>query len=113
VPAQGRDRQSPCPEAASKTSGTDRPSIDRSSLVPLPYPGLAQKKNFAGKVELEFHVAASGCVTRIEIYHSVGVDELDAAALTWGEAVRYFPAEKDGKPVDSTQVVSVTFKITN
>ena len=67
--------------------------------------------NYSGKVELAFHVAASGCVTRIEIYHSVGVDELDDAALAWGETVRYLPAEKDGQAVDATQVVSVTFKL--
>lgn len=112
VAPKGRDRQTPCPESTGKTSGSDRPLIDRSHAIPpLPYPGMAQRKNFSGKVELEFHVAASGCVNRVDIYHSVGIDELDSAALTWAEGVNYFPAEKDGKPVDSTQVVSVTFKI--
>lgn len=111
VAPKGRDRATPCPEPAAKTSGADRPLIDRSSLAPLDYPADSQQMNYSGKVELEFHVAASGCVTRIDVYHSVGIDELDEAALTWGEAVRYFPAEKDGQRVDSTQVVSVTFKI--
>ena len=111
LPARGRDRQSKCPEPAAKASGSDRPSIDRSSLSALPYPVASQKLNYSGKVELALHVAASGCVTRIEIYHSVGVDELDDAALAWGETVRYLPAEKDGQAVDATQVVSVTFKL--
>ena len=111
VPPKGRNRSSKCPPPAGQTSGNDRPSLDRSSLVPLAYPAASQQMNFAGKVELAFHVAASGCVTRIDVYHSVGIDELDDAALTWGEAVRYLPAEKDGQPVDSTQVVSVTFKL--
>ncbi len=113
VAPKGRDRKTPCPASDGQTSGMDRPQIDRSSLQPLGYPQDSQELNFAGKVELEFHVAASGCVTRIDIYHSVGVDELDEAALTWGEAVRYRPAVKDGQPVDSTQVVSVTFKLTD
>jgi TonB family protein len=111
LPAKGRDRQSPCPATDGKSSGTDRPSIDRSSLSPLPYPADSQQKTFAGKVELQFHVAATGCVTRIDVYHSVGIDELDEAALGWGESVRYRPAEKDGQPIESTQVVSVTFKL--
>ncbi|HEX7374129.1 MAG TPA: energy transducer TonB, partial [Steroidobacteraceae bacterium] len=113
LPAKGRDRQSKCPEPPGRTSGSDRPSIDRSSLIPLPYPASSQQKNYSGKVELRFHVAASGCVTRIDIYHSVGIDELDDAALSWGEAVRYVPAEQDGQAVDSEQVVSVTFKLTD
>lgn len=113
LPPKGRDRKSKCPEPSGRTSGSDRPSLDRSSLIPLPYPASSQQKNYSGKVELAFHVAASGCVTRIDVYHSVGIDELDDAALTWGEAVRYLPAERDGQPVDSEQVVSVTFKLTN
>lgn len=112
VAMKGRDRTSTCPESGGKTSGSDRPQLDRSSLGPLTYPPGSQQKHYAGKVELEFHVAASGCVTRVDIYHSVGIDELDDAALTWGEAVRYLPAEKDGHPVDASQVVSVTFRLT-
>lgn len=112
VAMKGRDRSSTCPESAGRTSGSDRPQLDRSSLAPLRYPPSSQQKHYAGKVELEFHVAASGCVTRVDIYHSVGIDELDDAALTRGEAVRYLPAEKDGHPVDASQVVSVTFRLT-
>lgn len=113
VVPRGRDRSTPCPAPTGQTSGSDQPQLDRTSLRPLSYPADSQESNYAGKVELEFHVAASGCVTRIDVYHSAGIDELDEAALDWGEAVRYLPAVKDGQPVESTQVVSVTFRLTD
>jgi TonB family protein len=68
---------------------------------------------YSGTVELTFHVSASGCMTRSEIYRTTGVDELDEAALAWGEAIRFIPAGKDGKPVDGSFEASVTFRLTD
>jgi len=111
VAPQGRDRKSPCPAPASVTSGSKRPSIVRSSMKLPEYPTESRRFDYSGRAVLAFHVSQTGCVNRTELVVPVGVPELDEAALDWGESVQFLPAEKDGKPVDASYTLEVTFKL--
>jgi TonB family protein len=113
IAPRGRDRRVPCPPQPKRTSGRSEPAIDRASVFAPEYPVTSRRMSYSGTVVLTFHVSASGCMTRSEIYKTTGVDELDDAALAWGEAIRFMPAEKDGKPVDGAFEAAVTFKLTD
>lgn len=111
--AKGRDRQSPCPAPAAQTSQTDRPVMLVENLTQPDYPPSSRRMGYSGHVVIRFVVSETGCVTRTELLRSVGVDELDDAALVWGEAVQFLPAVRDGKAVASTSDFTVTFKLTD
>jgi protein TonB len=107
-------RQSACPEPAIKTSGKDTPAIGavERSLEEY-YPKGMKREAVEGLTVLEVRVNAGGCVTAAAVTGSSGSDDLDDAALRWVETASYVPAERDGKPVDSTSNVAVDFRLGN
>lgn len=113
VPPPGHDRQSPCPPPAARTSGQAVPATVHASIRQPEYPPQSRRMNVEGTAVLRFHVSPTGCSLRTEIAGSTGVDALDSAALAIGDDVQFLPAERDGKPVESTYAFAITFKLTD
>lgn len=80
-----------------------------TSQARLVYPGPAFDKKVAGTVEVEILIEETGNVARAEVRKSI--PELDAAALDNVRKWHFSPALKDGKPVPSTALAPVTFRI--
>ncbi|MFL6601337.1 MAG: TonB family protein [Steroidobacteraceae bacterium] len=107
-----RPRQTPCPAAASKTSGKDTPVIGPiEHALDEFYPPRLARESVEGIVVLSVRVSASGCVTEAAVTGSSGSDEFDAAALRWIETASYLPAERAGAAVVSTANLAVDFKL--
>lgn len=77
----------------------------------IKYPEEAAKNKIEGKVAVRFIVTSTGKVTDVSMEKSVS-PELDAEAMrVIGLMPAWTPAQKDGKPVNCSMVVPVTFKL--
>jgi TonB family protein len=110
--APWRARESPCPEAAAKTSGSPRPVMKPVAKGPAEYyPVRLQHLGVEGTVVLNVRVAASGCVVASAVRSSSGAEQLDRAAQEWIENVSYLPAENHQQAIESFAPVAVAFKL--
>ena len=75
------------------------------------YPPALRRLGVQGAVVLATTVAWSGCATKAEVYSPSGVQALDESALKWALQATYFPAEDDGKPVQSVLRFRVRFQM--
>jgi protein TonB len=82
----------------------------RSALQP-PYPASAQREGAEGFVQIRIAIGADGRVKSVE---KVKASRDDFFAATERQALRYWrfkPATVDGKPIESSKVLSVTFRL--
>ena len=112
--------QAPSPIEENDATETKQPDRrgDSSLAIPYqkgnpkpPYPALARRRGYEGKVWLEMEVLASGKVGKIWVTKSSGYDILDRSALKTVKDWRFFPAQFAGVPVKSTAIVPITFKL--
>ncbi|MDE6469243.1 MAG: M56 family metallopeptidase [Muribaculaceae bacterium] len=75
------------------------------------YPEQAAKAGAQGRVVLNFTILADGSIADINVLRSVS-PELDAEAVRVAKALpRWTPGESGGKPVASSYVLPVTFRL--
>ena len=88
------------------------PSVPLEILVkPKPvYTQEARDLRLEGEVVLEVTFTAGGEVRILKVIRGLG-HGLDEAAVTAARAIRYRPAQRDGKPVDSTGVIRIQFEL--
>jgi TonB family protein len=109
-PARARD--TPCPAAVTRTSGSERPGIAAANAAPASfYPAASRRAQFEGQAVIEAWVSAGGCAERAEVYVSSGVPEIDAAAIAWTQQAKFYPAERDQHPVGGTLRFAVRFTL--
>lgn len=76
------------------------------------YPDAAVDKKIEGKVYLKFIISVTGDVKDVKIRKSSGNDLLDAEAVRVIEAMpKWSPAHLDGKLVESTFSIPISFKL--
>lgn len=86
----------------------------RTMANEIRYPEEAAKDNIQGKVVISFIVNADGHISDAEILKSCGNEQLDAEALRVVKAVadvEWTPGTVDGKPVNVTYALPITFKL--
>lgn len=76
-----------------------------------PYPPLARRLGEEGKVVLRVQVSAEGNATQVEIRSSSGFPRLDQSALDTVRRWRFVPARQGDKPLPSTVLVPIVFKL--
>ncbi len=76
---------------------------------PPPYPEVARRRGFEGKVVLEVAVKADGTVGSTSLKESSGYRSLDRSALSAVRRWQFFPATEAGAPVPSRVVVPIDF----
>lgn len=111
VVPRSRTRKSACPTQPHKSSGSDTARLDMDSIVKPAYPKNAVRYFFEGLVAMVASISATGCLERVELARTTGIDELDAVALEWAENINFFPAEKDGQPIGSSLKFEYLFKL--
>jgi TonB family protein len=114
LPAVFRDRVSPCPAAAERTSGKSTPAIARMnrSLEDF-WPAESRRLGEEGTVMLRVRIAATGCALSAAIVGSSGSDMLDDAVMRFVETIDFQPAEIDGKAIETTVTQPIVFKLKN
>jgi TonB family protein len=114
VAANYRNRVSPCPAPADRTSKKSMPAIARMnrSLQDF-WPQESRRLGEEGVVLVSLRISASGCVAAAAIVGSSGSDMLDDAVMHFFESIDFYPAEADGKPIESIATLPITFKLQN
>lgn len=97
------------------TAGT---AVDASPAVPVaganqppPYPGVARRRGWEGKVTLDVSVGPDGRVADVRVVRSAGHRVLDKAAVEAVRAWRFAPAHLAGVALASTVRVPIVFRL--
>jgi protein TonB len=77
------------------------------------YPDASKRANEEGRCIVSLHVAADGRVLDASIQTSSGFPRLDDACLKGVKGAKMIPATEDGKPVESTVLQGIVWKLTN
>jgi protein TonB len=77
------------------------------------YPDASKRANEEGTCYVKVTVAPDGRITNESIEKSSGFPRLDDACLKGVRGQRLIPATEDGKPVELTTVVPITWKLRN
>lgn len=76
-----------------------------------PYPLMARRMGYHGKVILNVEVLAEGTAGQVLLYQSCGHDILDNAALQTVKTWRFTPARRLGQPVTQWFLVPIKFSL--
>ncbi len=74
------------------------------------YSDEARRLHIEGEVQIEMVFEASGSLEIVRVVRGLG-HGLDEAALAAARAIRFRPAQRDGRPVDSTAIVHIAFEL--
>ncbi|WP_146577677.1 energy transducer TonB [Neorhodopirellula pilleata] len=92
-------------------AGLSETHVEFTSNPPPKYPANAAVNRIEGNVLLKLFVNARGIVERVEIVRSSGHDILDDAARNAVSRWRGKPATRQGRPVASTEVLPIRFRL--
>jgi TonB family protein len=100
------------PRAAVRTEPAKAPPAAIEILAkPKPvYPEEARQLRIEGEVILEVTFMAEGEVRVLRVVRGLG-HGLDEAAIAASRAIKYRPAQRDGKAVDSTGTIRIQFEL--
>jgi serine protease Do len=105
-------RTSPCPAAATTTTGTTHPRVASTSASLLDYwPLESRRLGEEGTVLASVRISSTGCLTDMSIVGSSGSDMLDGAVIKYLESVEFIPAGSDGQPMKSEVTIPIVFKL--
>ncbi len=76
-----------------------------------PYPMVARRMGYHGKVVLDVEVLAEGKAGDVKLHQSSGYDILDAAALQTVKTWRFTPARRFGQAVTQRFLVPIKFSL--
>jgi TonB family protein len=101
------------PETARKIEGPAKPPTVPVVILSKPAPAYteeARRLRKEGEVLLEVVFTASGEVQVLRVLQGLGYG-LDEAAVAAAKQVRFRPAQRDGRPVDSNAKLHVVFQL--
>ena len=75
------------------------------------YPPISRRRGEEGKVLLKVKVTKNGKAALVTIKKSSGSNQLDNAARKAVRSWRFVPAKRNGKPVNGSVIVPITFKL--
>jgi TonB family protein len=102
-----------CKPAATRTSGGPLPVSDSASNK-LPARFYSEESRFAkeeGSVTVLITVTPEGCVSHAALVRPAGYPRLDDAALRSSLTLRFLPAEREGKAVESVALLPINFAL--
>lgn len=76
-----------------------------------PYPMVARRMGYHGKVVLNVEVLAEGKAGEVKLHQSCGYDILDNAAVQTVKTWRFSPARRFGQPVTQWFLVPIKFSL--
>ncbi|MBU0620853.1 MAG: energy transducer TonB [Gammaproteobacteria bacterium] len=76
-----------------------------------PYPMVARRMGYHGKVVLNVEVLAEGKAGEVQLHQSCGYDILDNAAIQTVKTWRFSPARRFGQPVTQWFLVPIKFSL--
>ncbi len=107
--APAHDESHPASEAP-RTAGLERGVTLVGKIAPR-YPRSCRRRGHEGTGKLRVEVSPIGTVVSVRVFDFSGCDELSAAAVEAVQAVSFQPARRDGKPIASTIVLPIEFRL--
>jgi TonB family protein len=101
----GKAAETPAPAQAAAF----KPAVILSKPEPV-YPPEARRLRIEGQVILSVLFGSSGNLRVLKVVQGLG-HGMDEAAVEAAEQIRFKPAERDGRPVDSTALVHIIFQL--
>jgi len=104
---------SAAPEAAPKKVAVKEPPTTPVEILSKPKPNYTEegrKLKIEGEVRLEVQFTASGEVHVIRILQGLG-HGLDEQAVRAAQHIKFKPAQREGKPVDSNATLHIIFQL--
>jgi protein TonB len=101
----------PPPPIPIREPARTEPRIDNGSELQPPYPASAQREGAEGLVQVRVAIGADG---RVKAVQKVRASRDDFFAATERQALRHWrfkPATLDGRPIESSKVMTVYFRI--
>ncbi|MBY0502416.1 MAG: TonB family protein [Bryobacteraceae bacterium] len=109
--AAGFDQSEPAVRAAlPKVSTTPFEALEILEKPRPVYTEEARRLRIEGTVQLRVVFGAAGQIRVVDVVKGLG-HGLDEAAVSAAQAIRYRPARRDGRPVDSPAVIQIQFQI--
>ncbi len=79
----------------------------------LIYPKVAQENNYSGTSKLLLRITKEGTVDKVSIVKSSGYRVLDDAAMDYCKNLIFYPAQVNGRPIDSRIEWELKFQFTD
>jgi len=101
------------PSSASRARSSVQPAVTVAQILEKPRPAYteeARRLQIEGEVQLEILFGASGEIQILRVVRGLG-HGLDENAAQAARTIRFLPARKDGRPVDSTATVHIIFQL--
>jgi protein TonB len=76
------------------------------------YPDASRRANEMGRCVVQVTVAVDGRITAAAIQSSTGFKRLDLACVNAVRGQRMLPASEDGKPIESSVAIPITWNLT-
>ncbi|HET7100055.1 MAG TPA: energy transducer TonB [Terriglobia bacterium] len=92
------------PQAAAFT-----PAVILSKADPV-YPPEARRLHIEGQVTLSVLFGSTGNLRVLDVVQGLG-HGMDEAAVAAARGIRFKPAERDGRPVDSKALIHIIFQL--
>ena len=86
------------------------PDLEVISKPPVQYTAEARQMKVEGNVVLRVTFLATGQVVVQGVVHGLG-HGLDEEARRVAQQIRFRPATRDGRPVDMTTTITITFQL--
>ena len=102
---------SSAPSAAARSQGP--PPVTAAQILEKPRPAYteeARRLQIEGEVQLEILFGASGEIHILRVLQGLG-HGLDENAAQAARTIRFLPAKREGRPVDSTATVHIIFQL--
>lgn len=80
---------------------------------PPRYPPTARERHWQGEVLIRTHILADGSAGEVRVERSSGHEILDESALDAIKRWRFIAAKEGDKPVASTVIIPIEFKLNN
>ncbi|HYN15237.1 MAG TPA: TonB family protein, partial [Terriglobales bacterium] len=113
VKSAGFADSTPAPEAQPKKVAAKEPLTTPVEILAKPKPNYTEegrKLKIEGEVRLEVQFTATGEVHVIRILQGLG-HGLDEQAMRAAEQIKFKPAQREGKPVDSSATLHIIFQL--
>src|SRR5262249_23762460 len=105
------DAVSAAPSARVSQSAPADAAVARILEKPRPaYTEEARRLHIEGEVQLEIVFRANGVIHILRVVRGLG-HGLDENAVQAARTIRFIPAMRDGRPVDSTAMVRIIFQL--
>jgi TonB family protein len=104
---------SPAPEAQPRKAAAKEPPTTPVEILAKPKPNYTEegrKLKIEGEVRLEVQFTATGEVHVIRVLQGLG-HGLDEQAVRAAEQIKFKPAQREGKPVDSNATLHIIFQL--